>query len=163
MSEKKKRIFESDEVTMWTVEGTSKEDALKDISPVCVIDEDNLLYLYVAGQAHSKLFPVEVFKLFVMRKVSTKEFHAKFVIQHHIPDDSPRGAPPLKEVRSVGCGDDPDPKASALSLFEELKSEGIVVGRITVKDLSKCNSMEDMMKAWGAPRSVFPKKRGKKK
>lgn len=163
MSEKKKRIFESDEVTMWTVEGISKEEALKDISPVCVIDEDNLLYLYVAGKAHSSFFPVEVFKLFVMKKVSTKEFHAKLVIQHYIPDDAPRGEPPLKKVRSIECGDDTDPKASALSLFEKLKSEGIIVGPITVKDLSKCNSMEDMMKAWGAPKSVFPKKRRKRK
>jgi len=164
---KKKRVFDNEEVTVWKVEEMSEEEQKELMSEeqkeltskrvICALSEDNLLYLFISARANPVLFPVELLKLFITRKVSTGEFCTKLVLQQHLEDDAPEGTLPHKQVVTLepaGKKSGDHYKGSALLIFAKLKEDGYIKDYVTT-DFSHCKTLDDVLKVWGIPDSVL--------
>lgn len=154
--EKKKKILDNDKFTAWTIiapKGKKARDELeKKMNPVCALDEDNLLYMSMVAEASPNLWPVVAFKFFVLHKLSTDEYYARFVTEFALNDDDPVGTHPRKKVMEMTLRAGSNPKESAFGMAESLKKSGLIVGEPKVTDFSKCKTMDEVLGVFGIPK-----------
>ena len=155
--DKQKKVFDNDRFTMWTIDvpkGKKRDDIIKEqkLSPICEFDEDNIPYLIAVLIAAPFLWPIDTFKFFVMHKLSTDEYFAKFVTQYVLNDDDSEGTMPRKKVVEMQLKSGCDLREATFGFINSLKDSKLTLGVPTITDFTNCKTIEEAMDVMGVPK-----------